>query len=248
VTLPQIIAISKGGTASGSQTARDFSHQRKLEQRMKLQKLQQGDAVNEETVSHLREVHPQHLLLEVSPQEHKEASLPSAAPHPWPQRPHRQSATHAAHHPHGAEPASFLVDRVREQLERSYGSLASAWETISAGAGKLPSEQLCRGHIQAGVVPDDAAIFIQAIIESSAKNDPLHGKPGFVPRSEVSLEDFLAAFRPGGMSQIIVDAVRLPCIEVASWEKGDNPNIRLQAGMQRGGISHRDPRTILLSH
>lgn len=156
----------------------------------------------------------------------------------------------------GMEPVGGLVNRVRELLERSHGSVVEAWAAFAAGSGtsegRLALGSLRRGLVEAGITADDASSFIQAMMELLVADTP-SDRPVDSGIEGLSLVDFTAALapwarftRPGGLPQSALDAVRMGPTLHGPWEDGaDSPTISL--GRQPYGISYRDARTILYS-
>jgi len=145
----------------------------------------------------------------------------------------------------GSDTIGALVSRVRNQLETTHGSLAASWVHVESQYGEagLTLGGLQRGMVEAGVLPDDAGIFIQAMLESQ-----MGSAAATIPGDRAPARaDFVGALMPGKLRQQYYDAAQRRASSGSAWwsEGRVSPNFHIQR--YPDGLTARDANTILTS-
>jgi len=135
------------------------------------------------------------------------------------------------------------VDRVRERLEKCYGSVYLAFTAIKARhvQEEFTLKSLHQGLLKVGVDEEDAGILLQAIMETMLNSSDKCKQRRCVPtRSE-----FTHFLTPGRLPQAPVDMARRRLGSSMQWPGGSGALTTINVGRIPHGLSHRDAQTIL---
>jgi len=142
----------------------------------------------------------------------------------------------------GVDTAAGLSARVREALEKRFGSIAAAWASIEASCDvdRLTLAALQNCLVEAGIGVGDAGMLLQAILESKGRLNCVPGDPA------PSRSDFIAALSPGRLPQSMVDvAARKASAHCAWWCTGRSVSPNLRFSREPDGLSRLDAQSIL---
>lgn len=134
------------------------------------------------------------------------------------------------------ESASAVTNRVRQQLESTYGSVGAAWLSFQGRCGsRLSRTQMEQGLLEAGVPADDALTLSLAMAKmqtgSRAATGIASGKtsPGRdadtspdVGAPLLAASELQTVLAPGGLTQTLLDTIR----QELGLEPGTNSPIR----------------------
>eukprot|EP00929_Paragymnodinium_shiwhaense_P061241 TRINITY_DN3057_c0_g1_i1.p1 TRINITY_DN3057_c0_g1~~TRINITY_DN3057_c0_g1_i1.p1 ORF type:complete len:3657 (-),score=1085.17 TRINITY_DN3057_c0_g1_i1:136-11106(-) len=145
--------------------------------------------------------------------------------------------------------ASSLVNNVRDLLIKSHGSLNSALSTIEERSGQeVAMEDLKQTLLKAGVSEEEASTFLEAVLQEARRRGSQGESPTAVAEGAtrtMTLEEFMAAFAPGALTQSAVDvAVQRSLTKRAagyfSFAQGNYHSATFGSN-----VTNRDARTIL---